>query len=154
MVTARKKRTPSLTADERAAIRSLRPAFGALIRAFDADLTRGHGLSHTEFLALMFLSEADDRTLRISDLAAACQQSLSAISRTVGRLEKGGLVRRQQAPNDARSHHAVLTDDGLARLEEAWPTHLDSVRTYFIDNLEGIDVKALAEAFERMAARG
>ena len=78
---------------------------------------RAHGLSHTGFLALMFLSEAPDRTLRISDLAAVCQRSLSAISRTVGRLENAGLVRREQAPRDARSYNAVLTDQGLARLE-------------------------------------
>ncbi len=152
MVTTRHKKR--LTADERAAIRALRPAFGALLRAFDADLMRGHGLSHTEFLALMFLSEAPSRTLRISDLAAVCQQSLSAISRTVGRLENAGLVRREQAPHDARSYNAVLTAEGLARLEEAWPTHIDSVRKYFISNVQGIDLRALADSLERMAANG
>jgi DNA-binding MarR family transcriptional regulator len=152
MVTTRQKKR--LTADERAAIRALRPAFGALLRAFDADLMREHGLSHTEFLALMFLSEAPGRTLRISDLAAVCQQSLSAISRTVGRLENAGLVRREQAPHDARSYNAVLTGEGLARLEEAWPTHIDSVRKYFISNLQGIDLRTLADSLERMAANG
>jgi len=152
MVTTRQKKR--LTADERAVIRALRPAFGALLRAFDADLMRAHGLSHTEFLALMFLSEAPSRTLRISDLAAACQQSLSAISRTVGRLENAGLVRREQAPHDARSYNAVLTGEGLARLEEAWPTHIDSVRKYFISNLQGIDLRTLADSLERMAANG
>ena len=119
----------------------------------DADLMRAHGLSHTEFLALMFLSEAPDRTLRISDLAAVCQQSLSAISRTVGRLENAGLVRREQAPHDARSYNAVLTDQGLARLDEAWPTHLDSVRRYFLSNLQGIDLRAPADSLQRMAAQ-
>jgi DNA-binding MarR family transcriptional regulator len=152
MVTTRQKKR--LTADERAAIRALRPAFGALLRAFDADLMREHGLSHTEFLALMFLSEAPGRTLRISDLAAVCQQSLSAISRTVGRLENAGLVRREQAPHDARSYNAVLTDEGLARLEEAWPTHIASVRKYFISNLQGVDLRTLADSLERMAANG
>jgi DNA-binding MarR family transcriptional regulator len=153
MVTTQQRKAKRLTGDERAAIRALRPALAGLIRAFDADLMREHGLSHTEFLALMFLSEAPDRTLRISDLAAVCQQSLSAISRTVGRLENAGLVRREQAPHDARSYNAVLTDQGLARLDEAWPTHLDSVRRYFLSNLQGIDLRALADSLQRMAAQ-
>ncbi|HZO67931.1 MAG TPA: hypothetical protein VFB74_23280 [Kribbellaceae bacterium] len=47
----------------------------------------------------------------------------------------------------------MLTDQGLARLEEAWPTHLDSVRRYFLSNLQGIDLRALADSLQRMAAQ-
>jgi DNA-binding MarR family transcriptional regulator len=154
MVTRQKRQAKPLTADERSAIRALRPAFNVLMRAFDEDLMRSHGLSHTEYLVLMFLAEAENRTLRLTDLAAVCQQSLSAVSRTVGRLEAASLVRREQAAQDARSFNAVLTDNGLERMEEARPSHLDSVRKYFFANLGEVDVRALADALERIAKQG
>jgi DNA-binding MarR family transcriptional regulator len=154
VITGVEGQTLPLSADERAAIRALRPAFNVLMRAFDADLLRGHGLSHTEYLVLMFLSEAENRTLRLSGLAAVCQQSLSAVSRTVGRLESADLVRREQAAHDARSCNAVLTDEGERRLEEARSSHLESVRKYFISKLGTVDLRALADALENIAKQG
>jgi DNA-binding MarR family transcriptional regulator len=104
------KAVPPLTAQEKKVISALHTAFTAMMRQFDADLRREQRLSHTEYIALMFLSEAPERTLGLSDLAARCQQSLSTISRTVGRLEAQGLVRREQSTRDARAYNAVLND--------------------------------------------
>ena len=110
-----------LSAGEFKVIRALHPGFVTMMRQLDADLQREHRMSHAEFVALMFLSEAPDRTLGLSELARRCQQSLSAISRTVGRMEAQGLVRREQSSQDARAYNAVLTDAGLTRLEQAVP---------------------------------
>jgi DNA-binding MarR family transcriptional regulator len=133
-------------------IRALHAAFTAMMRQFDADLQREHRLSHTEYIALDWLSEAPDRTLGLSDLAARCQQSLSAISRAVGRLEAQGLVRREQSTRDARAYNVVLTDAGLQRYDEATPTHDVSLRRYLFDHLEGIDLDALGDALQRITA--
>jgi DNA-binding MarR family transcriptional regulator len=88
----------ALTDDERSLIRALRPAMAALMRDFDDDLQRIQRMSHAEYIALMFLSEAPERTMRLSDLAELCQQSASAVGRTVKRLEAEGLVRRSMPP--------------------------------------------------------
>lgn len=151
MVTQTKAGTRPLNADERKAIRALRPAFNVLMRSLDADLQRQHGVSHTEYLVLMFLSEAEAQTLRLTDLALVCQQSLSAVGRTVARMEAMGLVRREQASHDARSYNAVLTTAGSERLELARADHVVSVRRHFISQLGDVDVRALAEALERIA---
>ncbi|MGW2524669.1 MarR family winged helix-turn-helix transcriptional regulator [Streptomyces sp. NPDC001617] len=140
-----------LTDDERSVIRALRPAMAALMRAFDEDLEKSQRLSHAEYIAMMFLSESPERTMRLSDLAELCQQSPSAVGRTVKRLEAEGLVGRQQSVQDARSFNAVLTKAGLARLEEATPVHEASVRRHFFDQLEGVDLGKLAVAFQRIA---
>lgn len=137
-----------LTADEKAVMRALRPAMAALMRAFDEDLRRTQGLSHTEYITLMFLSEAPDRTMRLSDLAELVQQSASALGRTVRRLEADGLVSREQSTEDARSFNAVLTDAGSTRLEQAVPVHVASVRRHLFDRLEGVDLARLANAFQ------
>jgi DNA-binding MarR family transcriptional regulator len=124
----------------------------ALMRAFDEDLQSAQRLSHTEYIALMFLSEAPERTMRLSDLAELCQQSASAIGRTVKRLEAEGLVAREQSAHDARSVNAVLTEAGAARLAQAAPVHIASVRRHLFDRLDGIDLGKLAVAFQGIAA--
>jgi DNA-binding MarR family transcriptional regulator len=149
---AHSKAAAPRTAQELKVIRALHAAFMTMMRQFDADLRREHQLSHTEYIALDWLSEAPDRTMGLSDLAARCQQSLSAISRSVGRLEAQGLLRRVQSTRDARAYNAVLTDAGLQRYKEATPTHNISLRRYLFDQLEGIDLDALGDALERITA--
>jgi DNA-binding MarR family transcriptional regulator len=141
----------SLTDDEVRVIDRLRPAVSALFRRFDADLQREQRLSFGDYIALFFVSQAPDQTLGLSELAARCQQSLSAISRTIGRLKADGLVRREQSAHDARAYNAVLTDAGLARLQRATPLHHDCVRRYLLDQLHGVDLRALGTALERIA---
>jgi DNA-binding MarR family transcriptional regulator len=149
---AHTKAVPPRTAQELKVIRALHAAFMTMTRQFDADLRREHQLSHTEYIALDWLAEAPDRTMGLSDLAARCQQSLSAISRAVGRLEAQGLLCRQRSTRDARAYNAVLTDAGLKRYEEATPTHNVSLRRYLFDNLKGIDLDAFGEALQRIIA--
>jgi DNA-binding MarR family transcriptional regulator len=133
-------------------ITALHTAFLALMRGFDADLQRAHQLSHTEYVALEWLAKAPERTLGLSELAARSQQSLSAISRTVGRLQTQGLVHREQSTRDARAYNAALTDAGLKRYQQATPTHNSSLRRYLFDHLEGIDLDALGDALQRITA--
>ena len=146
---AHSKVVPPRTAQEHKVIRALHAAFMAMMRQFDADLRRDHQLSHTEYIALDWLAEAPDRTMGLSDLAASCQQSLSAISRSVARLETQGLVRRVQSTRDARAYNAVLTDAGLKRYREATPTHNNSLRRYLFDQLGGIELDALGARRDR-----
>ena len=148
----RGKRVLPRTAQEHKVISALHTAFSALISQFDADLQREHRLSHTEYLALDWLAAAPDRTLGLSDLAARCQQSLSAISRTVGRMQTQGLVRREQSTRDARAYNAVLADAGLKRHEQATPTHDSTLRRYFFDHLDGINLDAFGDALHHIIA--
>lgn len=87
----------------------------------------------------------------MSELAAACNLSLSGMTRVVNRLEKQGLIRRAKCQEDLRGWNAVLTDDGLARLREAWPSHLASIRRHVLDDLAYHDLAALAAALRRVA---
>src|SRR3954452_6214062 len=124
----------------------------AVPRAFEADLVGKQGISLSEYAALMHLSEAPDRRVRMSDLAVASSLSLSGMTRIVGRLEKQGLVRRERCLTDARGWLAVLTDSGWDRLRTACPTHLASVRRHMMDHLSGLDLEPLTAAFRRVAA--
>lgn len=142
---------PPLDPDEEAFIRALGRVMLVLPRAMDADLVREQQLSLSEYAALMHLSEAPQRHLRMSELAAACDLSLSGMTRIVTRLEADGLVERVRCAADARGSNAVLTDAGLARLEEAYPTHLVSVRRHVFDHLGDIDLRRLTRALQNVA---
>ncbi|MER6345169.1 MarR family winged helix-turn-helix transcriptional regulator [Streptomyces sp. NPDC001595] len=140
-----------LTPEEEAVVRALPRLIHALPRAIDADMVREQQLPNTEYLALMHLSEAPGRQLRMSDLAEACEMSLSGTTRVVHRLESQGFVQRVRCAEDARGWNAALTDAGFRRLEEAWPTNLAAVRRYFLDHLAGLDLKKLAAALQKVA---
>lgn len=142
---------PPLSPDEEAVVRALGRASVVVPRVLEADLVREQGLALTEYWTLMALSEAPERRLRMSQLAAERNLSVSGMTRVVTRLEAAGLVERVRCPGDARGSNAVLTDAGLARLEAAYPTHLASVRRHVIDYLGQADLPGLADALARLA---
>jgi DNA-binding MarR family transcriptional regulator len=142
-------RPTPLDRDEEEVARALGRAIMVVPRAIDADLVREQRITLNEYTTLMHLSEAPGRRLRMSELAAACDVSLSGMTRIVTRLENDGLIERVQCAEDARGSNAVLTDAGLTRLEGAYPTHLTSVRRHIMDHLGEFDLVRLAEAFWR-----
>jgi DNA-binding MarR family transcriptional regulator len=141
----------ALTAEEEAVLRALTRAIIVIPRVLDADLTREQRLAANEYMVLMHLSEAPGRSLRMTALANAVALSLSGMTRIVTRLESEGLVARHRCGSDGRGMNAVLTDAGLQRLREAWPTHLESVRRHIIDHLSGVDLRELAASLQRIA---
>ena len=147
--------TPSapepLRAEEEAVMRAMGRLMMVLHRALDADLEREQRMTLSEYSALRHLSESPHHRMRMSELAAACDMSLSGMTRLAGKLESLGQLKRVRCARDARGLEAVLTDAGLARLREAWPSHLASVRRHIFDHLDGIDLARLAAALDSMA---
>jgi len=139
-----------LSGDEEAVARALGRLLMVLPRALDADLERDQRMSLSEYSALRHLSEAEGRRMRMSELAAACDMSLSGMTRLAGKLESLGYLKRVRCARDARGLDAVLTDSGLARLREAWPDHLASVRRHVFDHLSELDMCKLAAALNAM----
>ena len=81
------------------------------------------GLGMSEFEVLDRLACECGERPRMQDLAPLLHLSQSALSRTVGRLEKDGLVARSMCPEDRRGISVCLTDAGRARWEAAQPVH-------------------------------
>jgi DNA-binding MarR family transcriptional regulator len=132
-------------------MRSLGRALRVMPRLLSADLERDQRMTVSEYSTLRHLSESQCGTLRMSELAQACDMSLSGMTRLADKLESLGYLRRMKCADDARGSNAVLTEKGLARLQEAWPSHLASVRRHIFDHLEGLDLARLAAAFNAIA---
>jgi DNA-binding MarR family transcriptional regulator len=139
-------RTTPLGRDEQAAWRAIVRAVLVLPKTLDADLLASCGLSLAEYTVLMHLSEATGGSMRMNELASESILSASGVTRLVERMERQGLVMREQAASDGRGMTATLTEAGLERLHEAYPHHLASVRANAIDHLGGIDLIAFAKA--------
>lgn len=101
----------------------------------DSQLRRDAGLTHFEYFVLAMLSEAPDRTLRMTSLAQRTNATLPRLSHVVRRLEERDLVHRFPCPEDGRATNAQLTDAGWAELVAAAPGHVANVRRHVIDAL-------------------
>lgn len=132
-----------LTPEEQDAWRQLAALLTRLPAALDGQLQRDAQLTHFGYWVLAMLSEAPDRSLRMSELAAQANSSLSRLSHGVTRLVAQGYVRRHRACDDGRGQVAVLTDAGFAKLEAAAPGHVEAVRRLVFDPLTPEQVCAL-----------
>lgn len=115
----------------------------------EAPLQQESGLSLFDYLVLSHVSEAPDRTIRMSELAHLANGSLSRLSNVVKRFEQRGWVVRSPDPDDGRYTVAFLTDEGYEVVEAAAPTHVRTVRQCVLDPLSATDRQALT----RIAAK-
>lgn len=126
---------PWLSADQQPVWRNFLELTGTLTEHLDRELRRDAGIPHTYYQVLAMLSEAPDRSLRMSELAQAAWASPSRMSHAVDRLEAAGWVDRRPAPRDGRGQIAVLTEAGFRKLAEAAPDHARTVRAILFDRL-------------------
>ena len=137
-----------LSTDEQRAWRAFLTADRMLFDAIEAQLARDSGLPHPYYEILVRLSEAPERSLRMSELADRSQSSRSRLSHAVARLQEKGWVQRRDCPTDRRGQIAVLTDEGFEALAAAAPGHVECVRSSLFDPLTEEQVSALRQISE------
>lgn len=131
--------------DEQRTWRDFLAATQLVNEALDRQLQREAGMPHTYYMILVALSEAPERSMRMSELAARAQSSQSRLSHAVARLEERGWVRRRPCDSDRRGSFAALTDKGFAALADAAPGHVEEVRRSLFDVLTPEQLGQLAE---------
>lgn len=135
-----------LSSEEQTAWRAFITAATMLTRQFNADMLATHDLSMDDYAILAMLSEAPDDRLRFGELAEVLRVPKAHITYRFRRLEGQGLVRREACPTDARGAYAVLTREGRHRIEEAAPTHVESVRQHLLDHITPEQLRTIGEA--------
>ena len=119
----------------------------------DSQLRRDAALTHFEYFVLAMLSEATDRTLRMTTLAQRTNATLPRLSHVVRRLEDRGLVDRLPCPEDGRATNAQLTKSGVAVVVAAAPGHVATVRHHVIDALTPSQMKQLRGITDALLTR-
>lgn len=120
-------------------------AYAGLTSRFAAQFEQ-HRLSPVEFEVLMRLARSPNERLRMTDLAGQTSLSTSGVTRVVDRMDRDGLVRREACATDRRSAYAVITEAGLARLDEVLPGHLELIQQWFVGQLSAAHLEQTLEA--------
>ena len=119
----------------------------------DGQLRRDAALTHFDYHVLAMLSEAPQRTLRMTELATRTNATLPRLSHVVRRLEERGLVERTPCPSDGRATNARLTDSGWAKVRDTAPGHVATVREHVLDALTPEQVDQLSTIAEALLTR-
>jgi DNA-binding MarR family transcriptional regulator len=128
-------------------LNALLPA--ALHRQLQADAD----LSLPDFDVLVQLTDSPEGRVRVSDLARGLHWERSRVSHHVTRMERRGLVAREECRDDGRGAFVVLTPEGRTAIEQAAPAHVATVRRLVFDALTPHEAEVMAGVVEKVLAR-
>ncbi|MFD7402258.1 MarR family winged helix-turn-helix transcriptional regulator [Streptomyces sp. NPDC059866] len=106
----------------------------ALRSELSSRLVSESSLSPGDYATLLALREAGGR-LRPSELAAHIGWQRSRLSHQIKRMERRGLIRREDCVADGRGTEVVLTAAGAEAFRNALLPHLRAVRELFVHAL-------------------
>ena len=109
-------------------------------------------ISMADFGVLVPLSEAPDGRLRAFALGRALQWEKSRLSHHLTRMERRGLVGREDCGTDRRGAFVVITEAGRAALDLAARPHVEAVRAAVFDRLTPVQVEQLGEICDVLLA--
>lgn len=115
-------------------------------------INRGGGLSAADYAVLVPLSESPEGMLRFRELGREILWDRTRLSHHVSRMEKRGLVVREECAEDARGAMVRMTDAGYTAIKAAAPGHVAATRRYFFDLLSDEEVDALTAVHDRILA--
>jgi DNA-binding MarR family transcriptional regulator len=125
-------------------------AHAELTRQLDAQLAREHKLPLSSYEVLLFLADAPNGRMRMSELADSVLLSRSGLTRLVDRLEREGLLKRERCESDARGLFAEITPAGRELFDAARRTHLDGVRALFLDRFSRDELRMLGGFWQKL----
>jgi DNA-binding MarR family transcriptional regulator len=146
---ARSAARQRLTERELAIWRSLLETTAELHRVLGAQLQES-GLSPGDYQVLLALREAAGTRLRSSELAATIDWERSRLSHHLGRMERRGLIRRDDCPTDSRGAEVSLTPTGTTAFRRASAPHLRAIKKHFADALTPAQLEALADVLQTL----
>jgi DNA-binding MarR family transcriptional regulator len=142
-----------LTDDEQRAWRGLVQMTSRLDSRLNRELQQTSGLSLADYDVLVLLTEAPDGRLRVFELAEDLQWEQSRLSHHLARMQRRGLVAREECTTDRRGAFVVLTDAGQDAIEKAAPGHVALVRQLVFDGLSAEQVVTLESFVTRVLSR-
>ncbi|EKX60100.1 MarR family transcriptional regulator [Streptomyces ipomoeae] len=137
--------TTWLTTEEQQAWRGLVNLTARLQCVLGRQLQDEHGISLADYEVLGRLHDAPDHRLRVRDLGASLAWEQSRLSHQLARMQRRGLVEREECETDRRGSTFRLTPAGRTAIAQAAPSHVEAVRRLVFDALSPDQVTQLAE---------
>ena len=142
-----------LTDDEQRAWRGLLRMTSRLDTRLNRQLQQASGLSLADYDVLVLLTEAPDGRLRVFEIADDLQSEQSRLSHHLVRMQRRGLVAREECTTDRRGAFVVLTAAGRNAIEKAAPAHVATVRQLVFDGLSAEQVISLESTVNQVLSR-
>ncbi|MEV4213356.1 MarR family transcriptional regulator [Micromonospora sp. NPDC049662] len=102
-------------------------------------------LSPGDYAVLLALSEAKERRMRSAALAAQIGWERSRLSHHLGRMERRGLIRREECATVPRGAEVILTPAGAEAFQRSTYPHLRTIRELFVDALTPDQLRAAGD---------
>ncbi|GGM63950.1 MarR family winged helix-turn-helix transcriptional regulator [Dactylosporangium sucinum] len=141
------------TAEELRIWRDFIETADALRSELTSRLQSDSSLSPGDYAVLLALSEAQERRMRSSELAAHIGWERSRLSHHLGRMERRGLIRREDCATDNRGAEVVLVPAGAEAFRRSTVPHLRDVRELFVEALTPDQLVAAGEIAAALRAR-
>ena len=124
----------------------------SMVRA-RAEIAREYDLTNAGLIALFMLRACyPDEAVRPSELGEATMLTSGGMTKVLHSLEDRGLVTRQPHPSDARSSMLVLSEAGLALVEEIMPVVGGRDRALLLDPLTDAETAELTRLLDKLDA--
>jgi DNA-binding MarR family transcriptional regulator len=138
-----------MTSEELATWRSLLDSTAELRRVLGAELQET-SLSPADYQVLLALTEAHGKRMRSSELARTIDWERSRLSHHLGRMERRGLIRRDECATDSRGADVSVSPQGAHVFRRATAPHMRSIKKHFADALTPEQFAALADVLRSL----
>jgi DNA-binding MarR family transcriptional regulator len=125
-------------------------AVSTLYRSFYERFLRDRDLTHTEYQVLGILRGVAARSP--TELARSVGQTTAGMTKTLDRLERGGLIERRSHASDRRRVEVVLTGEGELRSERLLAEELEAQRN-MLENVDAASRQRLRTLLDEMISR-
>jgi DNA-binding MarR family transcriptional regulator len=125
-------------------------AYALTTRSLSSELQETHGLTISDFEALLVLSQAEGGRLKRVELARNLLLTPSGITRLLRGLEDAGLVERATCVTDLRVTYAQVTDAGREKLHAAAAAHRAQIRELLEEHFERGELDSIAEILGKL----
>jgi DNA-binding MarR family transcriptional regulator len=145
--------SPWLSDEQQELWRSWLALSAQLPAALHRQLADESGLSLLDFDVLVQLTETPGGRLRVTDLARALTWERSRASHHLTRMQKRGLVAKEECAEDGRGSYIAITPQGRAAIERAAPPHARTVKDLVFADATAEELDGLGRFVGRVLAR-
>jgi DNA-binding MarR family transcriptional regulator len=130
--------------------RLIRKVFNSILNQADEELA-AFGLTYSQWFPLFQLTKSSSCT--VLGLAKEIEVNPGALTRSLDRLEKKGLILRNRCPTDKRVVELTLTDQGK-EIAARVPQVLSGVMNRHLCGLDRMQSQALIDSLQQMLISG
>ncbi len=139
-----------LREDEERAWRALQLMEMQLTSRMSRDLGASSSLSYPDYVVLAVLTAQPDSRMRILELAREIGWEKSRLSHHLNRMVARGLLAKERCESDRRGAYVLVSARGLSEIAAAAPSHVATVRRFFIDRLAPGQLEVIAVVAEQV----